>query len=287
MMQSRSVVGSKKGFALIAVLWLVAALSVLVGGIMHSVRGEIRMAGYARQTLQANAIGEGAMQFALQQLVASGQPAAKLIEAPIFYQGQDVPIQMVPLSGYIDLNKAPIELLQATFQFGGGMDAGGAGQLAAAVDMLRKEPGPSGKPPGFEAVEDLLLVPGVTYPVYARIAPSLTTESGGTGRVNVQAAPPNVLNIVASGNESAVAGFAQTRGGDNVGADMSAFNGAWIETGASRSKMLELTARVALPDGGAVLVERRFLLTQSSNDGLPWRVFQANSRVELASTPPL
>ena len=283
-MSQKPVYRSSEGFALIAVLWLVAAMSVLVGGIMLTVRAELKTAGLSRQTIVAQAVGEGAMQIALQELKASGKPVDKILEAPISYGGREIMVRLIPMNGYIDLNKAPVELLQAAFQFAGGLDQGSAGSLAAVVDAGRKEPGPSGRPPGFEAVEDLLLIPGVTYPLYSRVSRVFTTDAGGSGQVNVQAAPPDVLNIVAAGNESAVGAFMQTRGGDNVGADTSAMNGAWIDNG-TPAKTVEMTARVPLPDGGAVLVIRRYLVRPSPKDGLPWRVFHANAVVELASIP--
>lgn len=283
-MIQKSAYRSSEGFALIAVLWLVAAMSVLVGGIMLTVRAELKTAGLSRQTIVAQAVGEGAMQIALQELKASGKPVDKILEAPVSYGGREIMVRLIPMNGYIDLNKAPVELLQAAFQFAGGLDQGAAGSLAAVVDAGRKEPGPSGRPPGFEAVEDLLLIPGVTYPLYSRVSRVFTTDAGGSGQVNVQAAPPDVLNIVAAGNESAVGAFMQTRGGDNVGADTSAMNGAWIDNGTA-AKTVEMTARVPLPDGGAVLVIRRYLVRPSPKDGLPWRVFHANAVVELASIP--
>ena len=283
-MSQKPVYRSSEGFALIAVLWLVAAMSVLVGGIMLTVRAELKTAGLSRQTIVAQAVGEGAMQIALQELKASGKPVDKILEAPISYGWREIMVRLIPMNGYIDLNKAPLELLQAAFQFAGGLDQGSAGSLAAVVDAGRKEPGPSGRPPGFEAVEDLLLIPGVTYPLYSRVSRVFTTDAGGSGQVNVQAAPPDVLNIVAAGNESAVGAFMQTRGGDNVGADTSAMNGAWIDNGTA-AKTVEMTARVPLPDGGAVLVIRRYLVRPSPKDGLPWRVFHANAVVELASIP--
>ena len=283
-MSQKPVYRSSEGFALIAVLWLVAAMSVLVGGIMLTVRAELKTAGLSRQTIVAQAVGEGAMQIALQELKASGKPVDKILEAPISYGGREIMVRLIPMNGYIDLNEAPVELLQAAFQFAGGLDQGSAGSLAAVVDAGRKEPGPSGRPPGFEAVEDLLLIPGVTYPLYSRVSRVFTTDAGGSGQVNVQAAPPDVLNIVAAGNESAVGAFMQTRGGDNVGADTSAMNGAWIDNGTA-AKTVEMTARVPLPDGGAVLVIRRYLVRPSPKDGLPWRVFHANAVVELASIP--
>lgn len=275
---------TQQGFALIAVLWLVAALSVLVGGIMLTVRAELRTAGFARQSVIAQAVGEGAMQIALQQLIVSGQQVDKIIQGPVAYAGQNIDVILTPMNGFIDLNRAPAPLLAAAFQFAGGLDQGAATNLANAIDALRTQPGPSGKPPGFESVEDLMLVPGVDYPLYSRVAPALTTEAGGTGMVNVQAAPPIVLNIVAGGNEAAVGSFLQSRGGDNIGADTSTMNSAFIQSGAA-SKVVELQARVPLPDGGAIIVIRRYLIGSAMKDGLPWRVFYAASRVELASTP--
>ncbi|QIL81864.1 general secretion pathway protein GspK [Diaphorobacter sp. HDW4A] len=272
------------GFALIAVLWLVASLSVLVTGIMLSVKSELKIASFARQTVAAKAVAEGAMQLALQSLVASGKRPEKLVEAPVSYAGRDVMVRMTPMNGYININRAPLELLQALFQMGAGVDAGAAGAFANAILLARTTPGPSGKPPGFEAPEDLMRLPGMDYAIYARIAPLITTDSGGSGQINVQAAPPNVLNIVAGGNEAAVAAFMQARGGDNVGADTSQLNGAWIG-GAASSRSVEMSARVPLPDGGAIMVIRRYQITNSSPDGLPWQVFYADSQVEQAPLP--
>lgn len=275
---------TRNGFALIAVLWLVSALTVLVGGIMLTVRAELRTAGLARQSVAAQAVGEGAMQIALQQMLASGQPIDKLVEAPVSYAGREVQVRLVPMNGLIDLNRAPVPLLAAAFQYAGGLDEGAATNLANAVEATRREPGPSGRPPGFEAVEDLMLISGMDYALYSRVAPALTTEAGGSGMVNVKAAPPIVLNIVAGGNQGAVGTFLQSRAGDNIGADTSGMNGAFIDSG-SPSKVVELNARVPLPDGGAIIVIRRYMVGPAAKDGLPWRVFYAAFRVELASTP--
>lgn len=282
--QVRSRVATESGFALIAVLWLVAAMSIMVTGIMLSVKSELKVAAFTRQTLMAKAVAEGAMQLAMQAVVAQGTRPDKIVEAPVSYAGQDVMVRMIPMTGYININRAPVDLLVALFKTGAGLDDASATNLANSIEMARRTPGPSGKPPGFEAVEDLLHIPGIDYPIYARVAPLVTTDSGGSGQVNPQAAPPNVLNIVAGGNEAAVSRFVNARGGDNVGADTSSMNGAWLSSGSS-SRTVELTARVPLPDGGAVVVLRRYQITNSSRDGLPWRVFYADSQVEPAPQP--
>ena len=273
-----------RGLALIAVLWMVAALSILVGGITKTVKAELKATGFARQTVQAKATGEAAMQIAIQALIASGERPQKIIEAPITYAGQTVMVRMVPMNGYIDLNRAPVGLLQAVFQHGAGLDEGSATAVVTAIEAIRNTPGASGNPARFESVEDLLQVPGVSYPLYAKVAPLLTTDAGGGGRVNVQAAPPEVLNVVAGGNMGAVGSFLQSRGGDNVGADTSFMNGAWIDSG-SASRTAEFSARVPMSDGDAIVVVRKYFLRPSPKEGLPWRAFGASSRVELASLP--
>ncbi len=274
----------EQGFALIAVLWLVASLSIMVTGIMLSVKSETRVAGFSRQTVAAKAVAEGAMQIALQQMVVSGKPIDRQIEAPVSYAGQSVVVRLNPLNGYININRAPLELLQALFQFGAGMNDTAASNLANTIENIRSSPGPSGRPLGFEAVEDLMRVPGVDYAIYSKIAPLVTTDSGRGGQINAQAAPPNVLNIVAGGNEAAVASFVQARSADNVGADMSGFNAAWLG-GPTTSKAVEMTARVPLPEGGAIVVIRRYVIQISAPDGLPWQVFYADSKVEQAPSP--
>ena len=55
------------GLALVAVLWIVAALSIMVTGAMHSVRSELRLVSHVRQSVEAAAKGEAAMQLVLQE----------------------------------------------------------------------------------------------------------------------------------------------------------------------------------------------------------------------------
>ena len=50
--------GPQRGIALIAVLWIVSALSVIVTGVVHSVRSEVRLVSVARQSTEAAALGE-------------------------------------------------------------------------------------------------------------------------------------------------------------------------------------------------------------------------------------
>lgn len=264
----------QRGLALIAVLWLVAALSVIATGMMQTVRGEARMTARTRDVVAASALGESAMQIVLQAMVASGKRPDQLVSDEVTYGGVPMRVQAMPLNGYIDINKAPLELLQQALQTAGGLDPARAAIIAQAIVEQRATPGPSGKPGTFESPEDLLRIPGLDYPVYAGLARVVTTDAGGSGRVNPLAAPAQVLRVLTSGNDAAVANFLVGRDAQQVGLDQSAMNSAWLD--ATGSSALELTAWVPLADGGGVRVVRRYSLGKR-DDGLPWRVFYAES----------
>ena len=58
----------ERGVVLIAVLWMVIALSIIVTGLTRNVRDEARMLSVARQTAQAGALGDAAIQLVLQSM---------------------------------------------------------------------------------------------------------------------------------------------------------------------------------------------------------------------------
>lgn len=265
-----------KGLVLVAVLWLVAALSVIATGMMQAVKTEARVTGRMRDMTMASVLGESAMQIALQSIVVGGKQPNALLQDQVSYAGLAIPVRVIPLNGYIDINKAPVELLGQMMQTAAGLDPQRSGQLAQAIVEIRSTPGPSGKAALFEAPEDVMRVPGLDYPVYAAIARLITTDSRGSGRVNPLAAPLQVLRVLTAGNDAAVAHFAAGRESGQPGLDQSSMNGAWLDAAGSRA--LELEAQVPLSDGTVVRVVRRYAIGKS-NDGLPWRIFYAETSI--------
>lgn len=264
----------RKGLVLVAVLWLVAALGVVASGMMQAVKSEAFVTGRIRDSVTASALGEAAIQIALQAIAASGKPPVAMLQEPVSYAGLSIPVRVAPLTGYIDINKAPVELLTQMLQTAGGRPQQQASQLANAMVEMRSLPGPSGKAAMFEAPEDLMRVPGFDYPLYAAVARLVTTDSRGAGRVNPLAAQPQVLRVLSAGNDAAVAHFAAGRHAGQPGLDQSFMNGAWLDPAGSSA--LELEALVPLADGTAIRVLRRYSFGKS-NDGLPWRVFDAET----------
>ena len=270
--------GRQQGVALVAVLWIVAALSILVTGMVQAQRDEIRLVSSARQTVQGSALGNGAIQMVLQQMAARTEPLARLSRVEISYAGLEIPVEVMPLNGLVDLNRAAGPLLEALFTVAGKMAPDPAAALAKAL-VAARVPGPlTQRGPRFEAIEDLLQLPGVDFGLYARLSPLVTTDALGGGRVNPMAAPEGVLLVLAGGDAAKAARIAASRDGGGPGVDTTDLPSLYVDTVATTR--FRLVAQVPLPDGRRLLSSRSVETGKVSPDGVPWRIFQAEDRFE-------
>lgn len=272
---------SPRGMALLAVLWIVAALSVIAVGLTRSLRDETRSVALARQQVQAQALGDAALQIALQALLAGRQPLARVATTDVTWQGVPIRVELMPLNGLIDLNMAAPPLLARLFAVAGGLAPDAAQALAQAVVQARQQRDARGAPQRFEAEEDLLRVPGVDLDLYARLAPLLTADLHGSGRVNPMAAPLGVLAVLAGGNLAAAQQIAAARDAGQVGIDTTALDASLIDSAPSRR--LRATAHVPMADGAAVQVARSVDLDGRSIDGAPWLTFRLITSVQPAA----
>lgn len=275
----------ERGVVLIAVLWMVMALSIIVTGLTRSVRDEARMLSVARQTIQAGALGDAAIQLVLQGMALETKPMDRLTVVQAQYQGQSVAVQIMPLNGLIDINEAKAPLLMRLLTVAGGVSEAAAESMAQAIIEYRQQRTPQGASRRFEATEDLMRVPGVDYDLYARLRALITTDIRGSGLVNPMAAPLDVLAVIAGGNLQMAGQIASQRDAGQVGVDMTGLESGLVGSGAERR--FRLQARVPLPDGGAVLVARYIDLTPRSQDGLPWSTFYTQRDVEPAPLRPI
>lgn len=270
--------GRQGGVALVAVLWIVAALSILVTGMVQAQRDEIRLVASARQTVQGSAQGNAAIQLVLQELAASPQPLARLRRVEVSYGGLSIPVEVMPLNGLIDLNRAPEPLLTALFAVAGKQAPDRSAALAKAL-VAARAPGPlTQRGPRFETIEDLLQLPGVDYGLYARLSPLITTDAMGGGRVNAMAAPEGVLLVLSEGDAARAARIAANRDGGRAGVDTSDLPAQFLDTAATTR--FRLVAHVPLPDGRRLLSSRMVETGKVAPDGVPWRIFQAEDRFE-------
>ena len=269
------------GLALIAVLWVVAALAILVTGFSRLARDEVGLASSLRQGVVAQAAGDAAIALALQELAARPTPISRTVHADFAYHGVQMSVTVMPLNGLIDINSATIPLLARLYEIAGGLSADAAQALAQSTVDVRSKVGPTNQADRFEAVEDLLRVPGVDYDLYARLSPLVTVYVRAGGRVNPMAAPLQVLTVLANGDTSVASRIVQERDSGIEGIDTTALDPAY--TAVSSVRRYRVEARVPLADGVQLRVARVIDLGRNSRDGLPWRTLHNERSFEPLS----
>lgn len=266
----------QRGLALVAVLWMVAALSIVVTSISSSVRQEVKAVSASRESLVGQALGQAAIQMVLQDLASkSGGPPQALSYVDTVFRDKPIRVRVLPLTGLIDINNAPPALLAGLFRYAG-VDAKGSEALAAAAVEWRSAKDGRGRPVGFEAPEDLLRVRGVDYTLYARLSGLVTADLQGSGRVSPPAAPEEVLMVLAGGTATPPAGHAMERG--RAGIDTTALNSEFTDNNAP-TRRFRLEARVPLPSGSWLIVSRTVDFSGGLN-GLQWRTNHTAFRFE-------
>ena len=272
----------ERGLALVAVLWLVAALSLIVTGLVASVRSETRLVSGAREGVVAGAAGDAAIHLVLQGMAAEPQPVSRLAQVQVPYRGLAIAVEVMPLNGLIDINQAPKGLLAQLFAVAGKVSPDVAENLAQSVLDTRSTKSANGRERGFDAIEDLLQVPGVDYDAYANIARLITADRPGSGKVNPMAAPEGVLLVLAGGDPARAASVAAGRDAGQAGDDTTTTLATEFTDNAT-TRRFRLTARVPLPQGTAVLITRSIDMGDGAQDGLPWRTFHVEQRLDAAS----
>ena len=260
---------------MVMVLWVTAALGIVVTSISYMVRAELRHATVVRSNAADQALGRAAMVLALQELAAA--PNRTRLERPqtqgYNLNGSQVDVLAMPLNGLLDINRAPAPLLAALLEHAGGMAPDAAQNLSVTIVEKRSVRISQDVNTLFDTVEDLLQVPGVDYGLYARLAPLITANAGGGTQVNPYAAPAGLLLVLASGNQAAVAAF---MAGRNSGvSDLSGFNSTFLTTGGSTR--LRMFARIhGRPSWLTVACD--VSLVARKPGALPWEILQCDSQ---------
>ena len=190
-----------RGYVLLAVLWLIVALSLMVATLLQEVRQETRQAMIDKARLNASAVAEAAIRLVLCDMVGDASTLSKGIvrkTVPVF--DALVTLEIVPMNGYVDLNNAQPALLADLFRYAGGLPADAAAEIASRVVAYRATSDPQGQARKFHGVEDLLRVNGVGYDLYARIEKLVTVNVNGQGRITPLAAPEGILAVLTQGD---------------------------------------------------------------------------------------
>ena len=271
---------TQRGVALIAVLWLVAAMGLIITGVVQAVRSEARTAGLHRHATVANALADAAILLALQDLHALQKQASNTTQnISVSFESQTFEVTVEPLNGLIDLNKATLPLLAELYRHAGGLSPAAAQAQAQATAELRQSKSAKGLTQGFEAVEDLLRVPAMTYELYAKINRLVTADlKDGSGRVNPLVAPVGVLQVLTGGDNARSAVLAAGRNADPKLMDTSFLKPELIDM--SSSSGLRLQVRVGMPDGGSSQKAWRVYWGNDPRSGLPWRLLGTEQAIQ-------
>lgn len=205
----------QQGIALVLVLWVVSLLTVIAAAFSSNMRTEANLARNLVDSARARHIAEAGINHAIAQLLApdtndSWKSAGK--QYSVSFGDSKVEISILDEAGKLDINTAHPELIDGLLKVLG-QSRGERLQLVDAIqdwrdpdDLVRLNGAEKGAyhraglgyPPknsSFEAVEELILVSGMTPGLYQSMAPLLTVHSGHAG-INPATADPLVLAAV-------------------------------------------------------------------------------------------
>lgn len=246
--------GGDRGVALLIVLWALVPLSVLFLTLSTTARSEAQAAADLRAAAVLQAAADGAIHTAIFGLLS---PSGS---APVRQASAGVTVETLGLSGFVNPNAAPPELLQALLARLGA-DQARAKQVAAAIVDWRtpgQRAGPYATkaaeyrgagldyaPPGapFESLDELGLVRGMDPALLAALAPALSLYAHGNP--DPQAASPLVRQALR---------------------DVGVFRGS----GPLATQVFQVTAAAAGPSGTRA-VRRAVIRIGPSPDGRGWR----------------
>lgn len=275
MSRARFAPGDERGVALVAMMWLLAALALLVAGQVGATRADLRSLQTYRNFAEHAALGDGAIRLTMAQIVVS-PPPTRTMRRTVQIGEHRLQVEAVPASALIDLNNAPAELLRDALVFGAGLPADQAGPLADALvawrdpELASLAGGPTptvGRIGGFDTVEDLIQVPGVDLALYQRLSDLVTVHNPLTG-VDPRFASDRVLTVLTRGDLARVERIRAARDADDPAMDIADLPHAQISHSGIRVMRVVATRQVE----DATLTRVGWLANERvPHSGVPWR----------------
>jgi general secretion pathway protein K len=189
-------------------------MAILVVGFSGDARTQLQLARNQNEAATAQAIADAGVSFAILG-VFDPSPATQWRadgrQHVIRYGGGVLQISLQDEGGKIDINVAPLALLNNLFQVVG---IPNAQQLARAIAAARPQRSPDDigrspeveTAPAFAAVEELRRIPGMDKASYDSVAPFVTVYSGSP-RFDPMTAPRAVLLSLPNAQEDAIDRF--------------------------------------------------------------------------------
>lgn len=236
--------GREQGVALLVVLWVLALLSLLLGGLAGWVQLESRQALWLRQHTQALLTAEAGLNMAVQGLLDPAQSKRWVADGRangLRLDDMQLTLSIRSERGKLDLNSAPVADLLRVLQ-ACGADPRQAGVVAQALAAQRND----GESP-LRVIEEARVLPGMTRALYARLLPEITVWSG-LDRPDPAFASALLRRALNLPNQSAV--------------------------GADPGEVLSIDSRAERPGGEVALLQTTVLLSPSEGGAQPYRVLR-------------
>jgi general secretion pathway protein K len=279
---------SERGFVLVAVLWLLAALAALAVTFSMYLSSSARALALNDTELQGEALISAGVELTAYQLQLAGEngrPSQGRFQTRL--NGADLAVSFVSETARIDLNAAPKELLAGLLSVLGASEED-ARQSAARIVAWRTKPTPesagneealyrasgrsySPRQAPFAHVNELGLVLGISPAWAERALPFVTVFSGAAG-VDVLTAQPEVVAALPGMTPLVLKQFLGDRASmrSDPQAVASALGDAKASATDQKSPAYRLQIRVRFPNGREVASEVVISVRGGGED--PYRV---------------
>jgi general secretion pathway protein K len=203
------------GMALIVVLWLVVLLSVMAAGHSRNVHTDTTLAARQVQSAKARALAEAGINHVILEMLAVNTDRKLLTDGSLFrvrIGEDDVTIAIRDASGFVDLNAANAELLDAALKACSVGETARRDLVDAILDWRDKDDltrlhgvedddyiaagvAWSSRDGAFESIDELKYLPGMSQARYDCLAPYVTVYSGRRG-LDMEYAPPAMITAL-------------------------------------------------------------------------------------------
>lgn len=234
----------QKGVALLLVLWALALLSLLLGGLAGWVQLETRQGLWQRQHTQALLAAEAGMNQAVQALLDKTRRPRWIADGramPLRFDTAQLVVAVTSERGKLDLNAATADDIARVAQ-ACGATRDQAAQLNKALQARR-----GGSEPPLRVLEELRQLPGMTQTLYSRLLEHTTLWSG-LARPEPAFATPLLRRALNMPNQAAV--------------------------GADAGDVVSIDSQAKLPGGFSARLQTTVLLNPSEGNAQPYRVLR-------------
>ncbi|MBB6521009.1 type II secretion system protein GspK [Pseudoteredinibacter isoporae] len=280
---------ANQGLALVMVMWLVAAMSLLVAGVLYSARMDVKQVQLQSKFSKHEALADGAAKLLLRDYnFALGEQLE--MRGPYLWQGELLGVaakgRMVSVKGLIDLNSVGLDAMAQLLSVRLEMEPEQALELAQnLIDWRRPVSGEfTGMHAEYEAlglpvprhdrllsVADLLAVNGFNFEMLQALNDVVYVERSISGGVDPASAPIEVLSVLANGNEEVALNYETMRREAEDSSELlnhAEFNADFFGQNASTLMRLDIELRVEQE----IMTRRLWVDTAGFSNAVPWEV---------------